>query len=319
MRSILKGVAVIGVLAASASGPLAAEEYPTKPINMTITFKAGGAADIAGRLSAAAAEKELGQPISVVNKLGGGGAIGFDYVGNQNPDGYKIGWLSASILTTTLLDRLPYDYTHFDYVCAVTFDATTIAVRADSPWQTLDEFLDAARENPNQIKIGHAGTGSFTYMVGATLMEQQGADAVFVPVGARRLPSLLSGEVDAISVHPPELMASVRSGDVRMLAIASPKRVEAFADVPTLKELGMEVGFFQFRGVFVPKGTPEPVKAKLADAFKAAATDPKLIAASKDRGFGINYIGLEEFPDFVAQQNALIKQVVDAQKTAEAN
>lgn len=112
----------------------------------------GGAADIAGRLSAASAEKEIGQPISVVNKLGGGGAIGFDYVGKRAPDGYNIGWLSASILTTTLLGRLPYDYTHFDYVCGVTFDATAIAVRADAPWKTLPEFIAAVKAKPNKSR-----------------------------------------------------------------------------------------------------------------------------------------------------------------------
>ncbi len=304
----------IGALAIAGPASVAAGDYPTKPLTMTITFKPGGAADIAGRLSAAAAAKKLGQPIAVINKLGGGGSIGFDYVGKQKPDGNNIGWLSASILTTTLLGKLPYDYSNFDYVCAVTFDATTIAVKADSPWKTLPEFIAAAKKSPKTIKVGHAGTGSFTYMVGSTLMKSQGANVVYVPVGKRRLPSLLSGEVDAISVHPPELVASVRSGDVRLLALSSPKRVEAFPDVPTVAELGMKIDFHQFRGVFVPKGTPQEIKQKLSDAFKEAQNDPKLIEAAKQRGFGINFIGVDEFPKYVTDQNALIKSVIDAQK-----
>jgi putative tricarboxylic transport membrane protein len=310
---------LIGVWAIAGATAVTADDYPSKPITMTVTFKAGGAADIAGRLAAAAAEKKLGQPISVVNKLGGGGAIGFDYVGNQAPDGYNIGWLSASILTTTLLGKLPYDYTHFDYVCGVTFDATTIAVKSDAPWKTLPEFIETAKKNPGTIKLGHAGTGSFTYMVGSTLMKNQGADVVYVPVGKRRLPSLLSGEVDAISVHPPELLASVRSGDVRLLALSAPKRIEAFPDVPTFAELGMKIDFHQFRGVFVPKGTPQEIKQRLSEAFKAAETDPKLIQAAKEHGFGINYIGLDEFPGYVAEQNELIKSVIERQQKAEAN
>lgn len=309
---------VLGALCfAGAPGAFAADDFPTKPLSLTVTFKAGGAADIAGRLAAAAASEKLGQPISVVNKLGGGGAVGFDYVGKQNPDGYEIGWLSASILTTTLLGKLPYDYTNFDYVCGVTFDATTIAVKADSPWKTLPEFIEAAKKNPKTIKLGHAGSGSFTYMVGSTLMKRQGAEVVYVPIGQRRLPSLLSGEVDAISVHPPELVASVRSGEVRLLAMSSPKRIDAFPEVPTLAELGMTIDFHQFRGVFVPKGTPESVKKKLADAFKAAENDPKLIKAAKERGFGINYIGLDEFPGYVARQNELIKGVIETPEKAE--
>ncbi|MDP2618802.1 MAG: tripartite tricarboxylate transporter substrate binding protein [Hyphomicrobiales bacterium] len=300
----------------SAAGLAADDSYPSKPITMTITFTAGGAADIAGRLAAAAAEKELGQPISTVNKLGGGGSIGFDYVGNQAPDGYNIGWLSASILTTTLLGNLPYAYDHFDYVCGVTFDATALVVRADAPWKSLPEFIEAAKADPKKIKIGHAGSGSFTYMTAAALMSQQGAEVTYVPVAARRVASLLGGEIDAISVHPPEVIPSMRDGKVRLLAISSPKRVDAYPDVPTFGELGMEVGFYQFRGIFVPKGTPEPIKTKLAEAFKAAENDPKLMQAAKDRGFGINYIGIDEFPDYVAKQNDLLKQVVDELKKA---
>lgn len=315
-RFAIIAVAVGAALGMSAPGESVAGDFPSKPITMTVTFKAGGAADIAGRLAAAAAEKELGQPISAVNKLGGGGSIGFDYVGNQAPDGYNIGWLSASILTTTLLGNLPYAYDHFDYVCGVTFDATAIVVRADAPWKTLPEFIAAAKAEPKKIKVGHAGSGSFTYMTAAALMSEQGADVTFVPVGARRLPSLLSGEVDAISVHPPEVVPSMRDGKVRLLAISSPKRVDAYPDVPTFGEIGMEIGFYQFRGIFVPKGTPEPVKARLSEAFKAAENDQKLKEAAKNRGFGINYIGLEEFPDYVANQNALLKKVVDKLKKA---
>ena len=305
-------IVAAGVVAAPlAMAPAAvAEDYPTKPITMTITFKPGGAADIAGRLSAKAAEAILGKPIKATNKLGGGGSIGFDFVGKQKPDGYNIGWLSASILTTTLLGKLPYGYDQFDYVAGVTFDATTIAVRADSPYKTLPEFLAAAKKSPGKIKIGHAGSGSFTFMTAAALVAEQKTKVTFVPVGARRLPSLLAGEVDAISVHPPELIPSMKAGKVRLLAISAPKRVPAYGDVPTFKEIGMDLGFYQFRGVFVPKGTPQGVKAALAKAFKAAATDAKLAATAKEKGFGINYIGLDEFPGYVKEQNALLSKVV---------
>ncbi|MBI4458111.1 tripartite tricarboxylate transporter substrate binding protein [Candidatus Uhrbacteria bacterium] len=305
-----------GVVALFLTGTPAAiaDNYPDKPITMTITFKAGGAADIAGRLAAKAAERLLGQPITVINKLGGGGATGFDFVGKQAPDGYNVGWLSASILTTTILGNLPYGYDHFEYVCGVTFDATALAVKADAPWKTLPEFLAAAKKTPKQVKVGHAGTGSFTYMTAAALMAQQKADVTFVPVGARRLPALLAGEVEAISVHPPELLAAMKGGKVRLLAISSPKRVDAYPEVPTFGEIGMELGFYQFRGIFVPKGTPQAVKARLSQAFKASATDPKLLEVAKEHGFGINFIGLDEFPAYVKRQNELLREVIERTK-----
>ncbi len=294
-----------------AYGPVtAAEKYPSKPIVMTITFKAGGAADIAGRMAANIAEKTLGQPISIVNKLGGGGGIGFDYVGSQKPDGYDVGWLSASILTTTLFKQLPYTYEHFDYVCGVTFEATAIAVKSDASWKTLPELLAEMKAKPGQIKVGDAGAGSFTYLTAAALFAKQSANAVIVPVGARRLPALLSGEVHAISVHPSEVLPSVKNGEIRLLAISSPTRVETFPNVPTFGELGMELGFYQFRGVFVPKGTPQAVKVALDKAFHEATKDAAYREAAKMRGFGVQYIGLNEFPAYVAKQNDLLKKVI---------
>ena len=290
--------------------PALAADYPDKPITFTITWKPGGAGDISGRLSAKAAEEVLGQPIKVINKLGGGGSIGFDYVGQQKPDGYNIGWLSASILTTTLLGTLPYAYDEkFEYVCGVTFDATAIAVRADSPHKTLDDFVAAMKANPGQVKIGTAGSSSFTYMVAAALVDKVGAKVTFVPLGKRRMPGLLSGEVDALSVHPPEMMSALKSGKVRFLAISSPKRIDAYKDVPTLNELGLELGMTQFRGIFVPKGTPESVKIALDKAFAAAENDPKLVASANARGFGINYIPYKDFPAYVAKQNDRLKAV----------
>ena len=146
LKNILKifSILVLSTVLASA--------YPNKPIEKTITFKAGGAADIAGRLSAKAAEKVLKQPISVVNRLGAGGSVGFDFVGKQKNNGYNIGWLSASILTTTILGKLPYDYTHWDFVCGVTVDATTIAVRSDSPYKTLPELIAASKRILEKLK-----------------------------------------------------------------------------------------------------------------------------------------------------------------------
>ena len=111
-------------------------------------------------------------------------------------------------------------------------------------------------------------------------MKQQGAKVVFVPVGKRRTPALLSGEVDAISVHPPELMANVRAGKIRMLAVSTPVKMAGYPKVPTFKSLGMDLGFYQFRGVFVPKGTPKSVIKKLSNAYKAAAKDKALADAA---------------------------------------
>ncbi len=285
--------------------------YPDKPIEMTITFGAGSTADITGRVSSEIAAKDLGQPIVVVNRLGGGGAIGFDHVGNQKNDGYNIGWLSASILTVTLLKNLPYDYKNWDYVCGVTLEPTAIVVLNNSKYQNLKDLIDAAKKNPGTIKIGHSGVGSFTYTTVAALMKKQGAEkVVYVPVGNRNLASLLAGEVDAISVHPPEVLGSLKSKDLKMLALSSPQKNNTFPDVPTLKSMGMDLGFYQFRGIFVPKGTPKNVVEKLSKSYELASKDKKFQDLALNGGFDINFISHTDFPKYVEQQNELLRKVL---------
>lgn len=310
-RSYMAAACVSAAALFTSSALWAGAEYPTKPIEMTITFGAGGTADISGRLSAQAASGALGEPIAVVNRTGGGGSIGFEHVRVQDPDGYNIGWLSASILTTTLLGTLPQEWDAWEYVANITVDPTAIVVRDDAPWQTMQEFIEAARQAPGSVRIGHAGVGSFTYTAAAALANEAEIQPVFVPVGTRRVPSLLGGEVEAISVHPPEAMSLLRAGEVRFLGILAPERNKAFSDVPTFAELGYDLGFYQFRGVFVPKGTSQAAKDKLASAFRHASEDEKLLEAAEQQGFSVFYVGLEDYPGFVEQQNRLLSKVIN--------
>ena len=293
---------------AGASAAPASAAYPTKPVEMTITFKAGGAADISGRTVAKAAEKTFGQPIVAVNRPGAGGTIGFAYVKTAPATGYKIGWLSASILTGTNMGRLPYDYRAWDYVSRVVFEATAIVVRGDSPYKTLPDLVKAAKSKT--LKIGSAGSGSFTRLTASALSKKAGFKFRHVPLGKRRVPSLLGGEVDAISVHPPEVLALHKAGKVRMLAVSFPKRHPAYPNVPLFSEHGWDVGFYQFRGIHVPKGTPAEAVQKLHKAFEAASRDPKVLATAEKRGFLVSYLGPDKFPAFVAKQNALIRDIV---------
>ena len=298
----------LAAVVAGASAAPASAAYPTKPVEMTITFKAGGAADISGRTAAKAAERVFGQPIVAVNRPGAGGTIGFAYVKTAPATGYKIGWLSASILTGTTMGRLPYDYRAWDYVSRVVFEATAVVVRGDSPYKTLPDLVKAAKSKT--LKIGSAGSGSFTRLTASALAKKAGFRFRHVPLGKRRVPSLLGGEVDAISVHPPEVLALHKAGKVRMLAVSFPKRHPAYPKVPLFSEHGWDVGFYQFRGIHVPKGTPAEAVQKLHKAFEAASRDPKVLAAAEKRGFLVSYMGPDKFPAFVARQNALIKDIV---------
>ena len=160
------------------------------------------------------------------------------------------------------------------------------------------------------LNIGSAGSGSFTRLTASALAKKAGFKFRHIPLGKRRVPSLLGGEVDAISVHPPEVLALHKAGKVRMLAVSFPKRHPAYPKVPLFSEHGWDVGFYQFRGLHVPKGTPAEAVQKLHKAFAAAAKDPKVLATAEKSGFLVSYMGPDKFPAFVAKQNALIKEIV---------
>src|SRR3954454_16674065 len=159
MRSIGSGILVAVALCAGA--PAFAQQFPQgKPVEMTVMFGAGSAADVTARYLADGMARLLNVPVPVVNRTGGGGALGYSYVKQQKPDGYSIIWNSNSISTTYHSGTLPFDYKAFDAVARVILETPVVAVRADSPWQTLKELVDYAKENSGKVRIGNSGAGS---------------------------------------------------------------------------------------------------------------------------------------------------------------
>src|SRR5215470_9924202 len=147
-----------------------AQQFPAgKPVEMTVMFGAGSAADVTARHLADGMTKVLGVPVPVVNRTGGGGAIGYSHVQQQRADGYSIIWNSNSISTTYHSGALPFDYKAFEAVARVSVETPVIAVRADSPWKTLKELVDYAKENPGKVRIGNSGTGSHTHFSASAL------------------------------------------------------------------------------------------------------------------------------------------------------
>lgn len=287
-------------------------EYPTKPIEMIVPFEAGGAADIAGRAAAKVAEEHLGVPIGVQNITGAGGATGFDHIRRANPDGYEICWTTQSILTQTNLGNLQYDYTEWEYVCRVNVVPTAIVVRADAPWETLEDFIEDAKANPGEISIGHAGVGSFTHLVALGIGQATGIDLQFVPSGVGRIPDLLAGQVDSLSVHPPEVIDLYEAGEVRILAFVADERVEKFPDIPLLSDSGYDVGLAQMWGVIVPKGTPREVTKVLEGAFRKAVEDEDVLNLAESRGIQLDFLSYEEYNQVMEEQNELIKALVES-------
>jgi tripartite-type tricarboxylate transporter receptor subunit TctC len=286
-------------------------DFPKKPVQFFIPFEVGQSSDIAARGLASSSEKLMGQPIVNVNKTGGGGALCFDYVKNAKPDGYNLGMMTASILTHTNLGRLPYDYKAWDYIARITVVPSTITVKASSPWKNLKEFIDYAKKNPGKVKVGNAGNGSFTHLIAVAFEEAADIKVLHVPIGVRRLPGLLGGEVDAISVHPPEVASLVRGGEMRILGIVYPQRMKEFPDVPTFKEMGYNIDLIQFYGIFAPKGTPKEIREYLSGIFKKATEQKEFKELAQKFTLDISYMAGDEFAKFIESQDATIKRLIE--------
>src|ERR1700688_515806 len=173
IRSIGSGIFMAVALCAA---PAFAQQFPQgKPVEMTVMFGAGSAADVTARYLADGMSRALNVPVPVVNRTGGGGAIGYNHVSQQKPDGHSIIWNSNSISTNYHSGILPFDYHAFDPVARVAVEIPVLAVRADAPWKTLKDLLDYAKANPGKVRVGNSGAGSHTHFAASALFATAGA------------------------------------------------------------------------------------------------------------------------------------------------
>lgn len=303
-------VILIGVLAGPHVGEPAA--FPTKPIEMTVLFGAGSGADLLARKLAEVASKDLGQPILVVNRTGAGGAIGYNYLRGQAPDGYAIVWNSNSISTAYHAGNMNIDYTAFSGVAELTTEPVSLAVKIDAPWKDIREFVAYAKQNPGKVRIGNSGRGSFTHLTGVALENVTGAKVTHVPFGqALAVATLLGEKIEASIQLPAEIVAQVRGKQVRILAITGETRLPSLPDAPTFKEVGIDLTLSLWRGIAVPKGTPDPVIARLEAAFKAAAESQAFRDFATEMGASLEFRGAKAFDQFIAVQDKELAGLMD--------
>ena len=314
MRMIARTVAAVaGAALMMMSVAAVAQQFPAgKPIEMTVMFGAGSAADVTARELAKGMEKALGSPVAVVNRTGGGGAIGYSHVQQQKPDGYSIIWNSNSVSTVYHLGNMSFDYKAFDAVARVSVETPVIAVRADAPWKSLKELIDYAKANPGKVRIGNSGTGSHTHFVSSALFGTVGAKITHVPFGeGQAVVNLLGGRIEGIVQLPAAVVPHVRSGDLRVLAVLGEKRDPVFANVPTAKELGFPVALDMWRGIAVPTGTPKPIIAKLQDAVRQSVDSQSFRDAGKTIGFVPAYLPAQDFQKLIAKDDMRLAQLMD--------
>jgi tripartite-type tricarboxylate transporter receptor subunit TctC len=300
-------IATVAALAAAVALPALAA-YPERPIQIIVPWDAGGGTDISARIFAAGLEKELGVPVNVVNRSGGSGVVGHAAIANAEPDGYTLGVGSpelAFLKTVGLADITPASFT---LISRITVIPAGVTVKADAPWKTLGELLDAVRkEPPGTFTASGSGQGGSWHMAIAGLLASQGMETdriKWIPSrgGAPALKDLTAGGITMFTGSPIEGKALIEAGQVRALAVMGPTRSPVFPDVPTVKEaVGSDWTYENWFAFIGPKGLPPEIVKRLAEAGAKAHASAEVQDAMKARGVQPLWDGPEAFATFAAE------------------
>jgi len=300
------------ILACGAVAPAGAQQFPAKEVSIIIPYAPGGATDLVFRALANSSQKYLGKAVVVVNRAGGGGAVGFTEAAQARPDGYTL----ASVITpVTILPhqvKTAFTYQSFEPIINVVLDPAMLQVRADAPWKTLQEFLGYAGKNPGMITVGNSGAGGGVHLIALAFEKAAGVKFNHIPFagGGPSVTALLGGHVHAVSVSPPEGIAHVKAGKLRIIALFSENRMADFPNVPTVREQGIDFGMSQWRGLAAPRGTPPQVIKLLHDAFKKGMEDPAFVRNAADMSVALAYLGPADFAKLMAADHERYAKLV---------
>jgi tripartite-type tricarboxylate transporter receptor subunit TctC len=262
-------------------------------------------------------EQDLGQPVNVVNRTGGGGAVGFTAGATAAPDGYTMTLASGDITMLHWMGTAQVAYKDFRAVGQCNFDASAINVRADAPWKTVKELQEYAKANPGKLKASGTGKGGCWDIARAGWLIAAGVspDAIpWVPSSgaAPTLQDMAAGGIPVSTCSLPEARAMIEAKKVKCLAVMSDKRLNIFPDVPTLKESGVNWSFGVWRGVLVPKGTPDNVVAILEKSLEKAYKNAKFQEFMDKSGLGMVWKSAAEFDKYMAEEDAGNQKVMKA-------
>jgi tripartite-type tricarboxylate transporter receptor subunit TctC len=306
---------VAGVfLLLSAGWGAAQEKYPDRSIQFLIPWAAGGGGTINAQLLQPHFEKAIQGSIQIMNKAGGGGTVGWNYLANSPPDGYTVGVVNQSFILTQYTTRSGVSYKKLDPLLMVVDMSGALAVRADAPWKTFKEYVSYAKANPGKVQMGNTGLGA-NYHVSALGIEMvTGVKFTHVPFkGAGPcITGLLGGHVDSAMAEISSILPFVEAKKFRLLLVGSTERNFAVPEVPCIKEEGYEQVMVGSWYVWVvPKGVPKERAKMLHDAFKAAMDSKEYRDYYKKQGGLVRYMGPRELPAFLEQEDKTLKKIID--------
>jgi tripartite-type tricarboxylate transporter receptor subunit TctC len=309
-RRSLMAAAMAAVLLSSVSLSASAQNYPSRPITLIVPWGAGGGTDATARILASLMEKDLGQPISVVNRTGGNGVVGHAAIASAQPDGYTIGLATVEIAMMHWQGLTELNGASYTPIGLVNADPAGVQVRADAPYKTVSALLAAIKANPGKFKASGTGQGGIWHLAIAGLLRDQKIDPAALPWvpsngAAPGLQDMVAGGVEVAPVSLPEARSLNDAGKVKSLAIMDSKPSALYPNVPTLKSaIGSDWTMAAWRGIVAPKGIPADVRDKLAPAVRKAATSKEYADFMASRGFGVIYAGADDFGKFMAKADA---------------
>lgn len=278
-----------------------ASDFPSKPISTVVAWSAGGGTDVMTRAFAQAAEEHLGQPMNVVNKPGSSGAVGWGEIAHSTePDGYNLTIVSPEIGFMEEQGLYDFGLDDFTLITLINEDPAALAVKADAPWDTFEEFVADAQANPGEISVGNSGPGLAWDLATTAIEREADVEVTHVPYdgAATAVQAVLGGTLDAMSFSIGEVRAQVDAGEMKVLGIALDERLEALPDIPTFAEQGYDVVIGTFRGMAGPAGMDPEVVSALNDAFVKMAEEDVFVDVMENNSFGIRVMGTEEFQEF---------------------
>lgn len=287
------------------TAPAAKIDFPTKPISMIIPFPPGGSTDVGGRIVGALLEKELGQPVQVVNKGGAGGQLGWTDLALAKPDGYTIGMINLPHLPAVVVDptrKAAFKQEDIVALASQALDPTQVAVAGDSPYKTFKDLVDDAQKRGKQIKVGIVGImqdDEIGYLQTAEAAKFNLQPVRFDGAGPA-ITALLGGHIDVTFCTVGDNYVQAKSGKIKVLAVLDKERTtKFFPDVPTMKELGYgELLSASTRGFAVPKGMPEPIMAKLEAALLKVMRSEDHVKKIEDAGQPVKIMERAEFTKY---------------------
>ena len=314
MKTLVRAVALTFAFAAGA----ASAAYPERPITFVVPWGAGGGTDTTARYFAAMMEKELGQPVNVVNRTGGSGVVGHSAIAQAPADGYTIGMITVEISMMHWQGLTELNPTSYTPLALVNADPAGFTVRADSPYKSVKEVLDFAKANPGKLKASGTGQGGIWHLALAGLMNDAKIPQTAIPWvpsngAAPAMQDLVAGGVDVVTCSLPEARPLIDAGKAKPLAVMDTKPAALFPNVPTMKQAaGSDWTVSAWRGIAGPKGLPKDVEQRLVVAIKKIWDSKEFKDFAASKGYGVEWAPQADFAAYMAKGDKDMGEVMKA-------